>query len=171
MSGEIDVDPFESVSASSTQLDLDELETDSSVTDDIEADPFRDEADPFADEAEPVEIDEDGFATAELGFSLPEPPRESQPTPPESESLERPSARKKVAEYHKPLRSGFKSRKETKTGCEPSPVTTFVSGANKGPRIEFTEEELYLPETGGTAYKSLKCSEPTVGDLGIRPPK
>ncbi len=36
------------------------------------------------------------------------------------------------------------------------PVTTFVSSADRGPRIEYHDDQLFRPETGGTAYKSLE---------------
>ena len=120
--------------------------------DPFEADPF--ETDPFESEsftAQPasMEIAEDDFGTEELGFTLPEPPSAQQPG-----EDERPTARKKVAEYHKLSDS---SQQPVRRKISPvQPVTTFVSGSDRGPKIEYTEEELYRPETGGTAYKSLE---------------
>lgn len=36
------------------------------------------------------------------------------------------------------------------------PVTTFVSHSMRGPQIQYKDEELFKPSTGGLAYKSLR---------------
>ncbi|MFZ5868367.1 MAG: protein kinase domain-containing protein [Thermodesulfobacteriota bacterium] len=91
----------------------------------------------------------------ELGFPeiLSDEPLPEEIAEPEPESRPQKAAREAAAAVKARIVERVESvgRKVTE-----QPVTTFVSHSMKGPRIQYKDEELYKPATGGLAYKSLR---------------